>query len=439
MLRFRHYFFLLMAACILCPAPAHAQERLEISADWKCSFDGQQGRGTVYTFSSDRQAQDAVDRIVQFTGLRSNFVVKAADVENAEAFIQDRQRYILYSQAFMMRIAARAQTDWAATGVIAHEIGHHLQGHTIQAGGSRPEVELEADRFAGFILQKMGATLDQALAGWKEFSNDQETLTHPGKQTRLAAVTNGWVAARDLNPDPTPPPVGKELNEIWFVTMSKGLNYTQKYKIVETLPSDALTEDWNAGYDITRIAEGDGRWVVVMSNGTSYQGQVYRVSATFPGEWIKEKWDEGFRITSLAGGHGQWVVVMSKGSGITMQSYRFEENLPAAYIKEYWDKEYRITALAVQNNQYAVVMSQGAGLTQQTYNPGQEIIPVDWIKEKWDEGYHITAVARKGQHWTVVMSKGAGYSSQFFWLTEDFPRDWIKQKWAEDYDISILY
>ena len=28
---------------------------------------------------------------------------------------------------------------------VAHEIGHHLQGHTIQRGGSRPPIELEAD------------------------------------------------------------------------------------------------------------------------------------------------------------------------------------------------------------------------------------------------------------------------------------------------------
>ena len=36
--------------------------------------------------------------------------------------------------------------------LLAHEVGHHLNGHTIHRGGSTPELELEADEFAGFIL-----------------------------------------------------------------------------------------------------------------------------------------------------------------------------------------------------------------------------------------------------------------------------------------------
>ena len=34
--------------------------------------------------------------------------------------------------------------------------------HTLERGGSRPEIELEADEFSGFVLRKMGATLPQA-------------------------------------------------------------------------------------------------------------------------------------------------------------------------------------------------------------------------------------------------------------------------------------
>ena len=43
----------------------------------------------------------------------------------------------------------------------ASSFGHHLGGHTLVPGGSQPPIELEADRFSGFVLHKMGADLDQ--------------------------------------------------------------------------------------------------------------------------------------------------------------------------------------------------------------------------------------------------------------------------------------
>lgn len=80
---------------------------------------------------------------------------------------------------------------------MAHEIGHHLSGHTLDGLGSRPKKELEADRFSGFILQKMGATLDQATATVNTFS-EEGSRTHPGRSARVAAVTNGWKAGKDM-------------------------------------------------------------------------------------------------------------------------------------------------------------------------------------------------------------------------------------------------
>ena len=47
---------------------------------------------------------------------------------------------------------------WAPVSIMAHEIGHHLSGHTITSGGSRPAIELEADKFSGYVLYRMGAT-----------------------------------------------------------------------------------------------------------------------------------------------------------------------------------------------------------------------------------------------------------------------------------------
>lgn len=180
--------------------------------DAYCSYTGDESSpGNIYTFASDEEANIAVEKILKYTGLKKNFTIKAANVSNAEASVSGTMRYILYNQDFIIRIKNATHTDWSAISIMAHEIGHHLQGHTLLNTGSRPNIELEADKYSGFILQKMGATLEQAKAAMSLIASDQDSPTHPGKQARLAAITNGWMEARDLasppgntKPDSTP-------------------------------------------------------------------------------------------------------------------------------------------------------------------------------------------------------------------------------------------
>lgn len=39
--------------------------------------------------------------------------------------------------------------DFSQWSIHAHEIGHHLSGHTLTSGGDRHQQELEADEFSG--------------------------------------------------------------------------------------------------------------------------------------------------------------------------------------------------------------------------------------------------------------------------------------------------
>ena len=73
------------------------------------------------------------------------------------------QRVIAFNKDFIGLVKrATGGNAWAPVSVMAHEIGHHLSGHTITPGGSQPPTELEADKFSGFVLYKMGASLDDA-------------------------------------------------------------------------------------------------------------------------------------------------------------------------------------------------------------------------------------------------------------------------------------
>ena len=182
-------------AWLACCGLTLGQERIHLGEH--CVFDGSIIDEDVYGFDSDEEALNALRRVLRHTGLEPNFVIRAANVPNAVASIQGKKRYVLYNQKFMMSVRDATNTDWGLTSILAHEIGHHLQGHTLVSGGSRPESELQADKYSGFVLQRMGATLDQAQAAM-QLTNEKGSETHPGRNARLAAIVNGWRQAKDM-------------------------------------------------------------------------------------------------------------------------------------------------------------------------------------------------------------------------------------------------
>lgn len=137
-------------------------------------------------------ARDLLKEILAVTGLQANFELKEARVLNVEASIVHHQRYILYNRDFIARLHLATKTKWATVALLAHEVGHHLNGHTIKKGGSKPKLELEADEFAGFVLFNMGATLKQAQEVMHYIARTEESKSHPDRQSRLNAIERGW-------------------------------------------------------------------------------------------------------------------------------------------------------------------------------------------------------------------------------------------------------
>lgn len=171
---------------------ASAQELWSGNLSNSCSFYGNSiADDDVYTFKSVKEAEEVVGRITDHVGLPANFSIMAANVPNAAAVIRDEQRYILYSEAFMQEIVQATSTAWAGWTILAHEVGHHLSGHTLLRTGSRPNIELQADQFAGFVIARMGGSLQQAQACFRQMST-QGSATHPGRAARIEAVTVGW-------------------------------------------------------------------------------------------------------------------------------------------------------------------------------------------------------------------------------------------------------
>ncbi len=142
-------------------------------------------------------ARDIVTEIIDVVGLKPRFELRAANIENAAAVIYNGKRYILYNERFLAAVNNAVRTDWAGVSILAHEIGHHLNGHTLSRAGSNPGDELEADEFSGFVLRKMGASLDEAQAAMRVLSEERTSATHPGRSYRLAAISRGWRNAEE--------------------------------------------------------------------------------------------------------------------------------------------------------------------------------------------------------------------------------------------------
>src|SRR5205823_4509479 len=130
---------------------------------------------SIRLFPATSEAKKAIQQILDVVGLRPNFEINAANVDNAAAIIYNGRRYILYNTKFMTDINTAAHTNWAGISILAHEIGHHLNGHTLSDQGSRPDLELEADEFSGFVLRKMGATLHEAQFAMEIAANEKQS------------------------------------------------------------------------------------------------------------------------------------------------------------------------------------------------------------------------------------------------------------------------
>jgi len=195
------YFIVAICGTFLCSAQSdefyacgYYGENSKFTKDDICNF---------YGFSSNSEAEGYIEEIMSQLGLKMNFLVLSCpNISNAYAVNFEGDigllRYIIYDNRFMGKIDREADTDWASVSILAHEIGHHLNGHTLDQKGSRPHKELEADEFSGFAMYKLGASLKDAQAAMQNRADEKGSRTHPARLDRLQAIAVGWNTAQSL-------------------------------------------------------------------------------------------------------------------------------------------------------------------------------------------------------------------------------------------------
>ncbi len=148
-------------------------------------------------FASVYEAKEIINNMLNLINWQENFTVREQNgIRNAYATIINRARWIVYDNNFLEDLDAYTATKWASISVLAHEIGHHYYDHVVSSSGSVPPKEIEADAFSGYVLAKMGATLQQSIAAMQAIASDRASSSHPAKADRVAAITRGWNEAQ---------------------------------------------------------------------------------------------------------------------------------------------------------------------------------------------------------------------------------------------------
>jgi hypothetical protein len=185
--------FLFLISSVL----SQAQE--EKHFDFGCNFNSAKISGDYTLFEPTKQAAQVVDTILRKISITERtFILKAADVDNAQATILgESERYLLYSNEFLKKFTKDARTKWAAYAVFAHEIGHHVLLHNLKdtSASNRRKYELQADEWAARILASMGASREDALAAVTALPDDNSRY-YPKRSARLEMMGIAYEDAR---------------------------------------------------------------------------------------------------------------------------------------------------------------------------------------------------------------------------------------------------
>ena len=228
-------------------------------------------------FLENEYAYRKIEALMKLAGLPMNFTIcKAEKIENAYATVDSNgTRFIVYDDDFLKKLdddSSRLQT----ITVLAHEIGHHLAAHTLFINDENfknsynkyckkgsPDYneetckkeylkylklergqELEADRFAGFIMFKYGASLNEIMNMYRKITDnsDDTESTHPNLNKRLDAVKAGYDLAATKTEASTQKIDLQEIkgNSIDFEV--KNLNRIERNRLILKIKNAAISE-----------------------------------------------------------------------------------------------------------------------------------------------------------------------------------------------------
>jgi len=116
-----------------------------------------------------------------------------SNLDNAYALLKDGKRSLIFDVNFLEKVNKHCGSEWCAIQIIAHELGHHINGFSEDSHQN----ELGADYWSGYILSKLGASLESTLKGIQTYGSEYDTDTHPNVYKRSEAIEEGYRNAND--------------------------------------------------------------------------------------------------------------------------------------------------------------------------------------------------------------------------------------------------
>jgi hypothetical protein len=163
---------------------------------------------------ADDEAKSVLDKICKAASIKNYFfMIPCNSTENCLANVKKNgDAYILYNNSFLNNLRSNSNglgftekkinakknqvDDWSTIAILAHEIGHHENHHfssAVRAAIPQIKLELDADEYAGSILYKLGATLQEAEQVYKTSIVPIEgSMQHPDRATRIKSLELGF-------------------------------------------------------------------------------------------------------------------------------------------------------------------------------------------------------------------------------------------------------
>ncbi|MCB0065114.1 MAG: trypsin-like peptidase domain-containing protein [Caldilineaceae bacterium] len=112
----------------------------------------------------------------------------------------------------------------------------------------------------------------------------------------------------------------------WILVFSQDAGYSSQ--VVHMVDSYSTLEEVieshsGADYAVTDLTYGNGKWIVVLSEGSGYTDQQLVAGRFFPEDDVNALLTNGYAVTSAVSGGGRWIVILSKNSGNSEQQYEF--------------------------------------------------------------------------------------------------------------------
>jgi len=150
----------------------------------------------------------------------------AGPVQNnasAKVCTQPACNCIFYDPAFIGVSPASREQDWNAVFVLAHETAHHVLQHLLQGSPAynlpRRQKEAQADNWAGWALERLGASVDAVMAGADYIAtSERDTENYYGRCHRRMDALEGYNRGRRKDGKPLYQACGE-----CFPALSRGL------------------------------------------------------------------------------------------------------------------------------------------------------------------------------------------------------------------------